>query len=117
MYRQALEKIGAAHGAAGRSGVFATAHLQFTYIDDSYDRALDRATELLSVRYAMDFRKAAQRYCALGTPEQVAQKLRDFHAAGVRHFNMDFLCSGDERNAQIARFASDVRPLLGDFVA
>ena len=64
---------------------FGTGHLLFTRIDDSYEQALDAATETLSVRYAMDFRRAAQRYCALGRPEQVAERIREFHAAGVRH--------------------------------
>ena len=48
-------------------------HLLFARIDDTYEKALDAATETLSVRYAMDFRKAAQRYCALGRPEQIAE--------------------------------------------
>src|SRR5580704_5221523 len=70
MYRASLEKIDAAAREAGRSMTqFGTGHLLFTRIDDSYDKALDAATETLSVRYAMDFRRAAQRYCALGKPE------------------------------------------------
>ena len=117
MYRASLERIAAAYDAAGRSlGTFATAHLLFLYIDDSYDRALDRAAELLSKRYAMDFRKAAQRYAALGSPQDVAEKLRAFHTAGVRHFNLDFLGDVAERDAQIARFAAEVRPLLADLI-
>ena len=115
MYRQGLEKVAAAYDAAGRKlATFATSHLLFLYIDDSHERALERAVELLSKRYAMDFRKAAARYAALGTPEDVAKRLREFHAAGVRHFNLDFLGSIDERNRQIERFARQVRPLLVD---
>src|SRR6516164_9816345 len=71
MYRASLEKIDAAAREAGRSVTrFGTGHLLFTRIDDSYDAALDAATETLSVRYAMDFRRAAKRYCALGRPDQ-----------------------------------------------
>jgi len=117
MYAQSLEKIAAAYEAAGRTGVtFATAHLLFCYIDDSYRRALDRAEELLSKRDAMDFRKPAQRYAALGAPQDVAERLRAFHAAGVRHFNLDFLGNREERDRQIARFAAEVRPLLQDLL-
>ena len=113
MYRQALDKIAAAYDAAGRAlATFATSHLLFAYIDDSYERALDRAAELLSRRYAMDFRKPARRYAALGSPAEVAQRLREFHAAGVRHFNLDFLGSVEERNRQLERFVAEVRPLL-----
>ena len=115
MYRDALVAIGGAADLAGRGDVrFGTGHLLFTRIDKTYDDALDRATETLSVRYAMDFRKAAQRYCALGTPAQVAETIRRFHAAGVRHVVLDLLGPYEQRPAQIARFAAEVAPLLAD---
>jgi len=65
MFRDGLGKIAAAAKEAGRvfDRGFATAHLLFTRIDDTYEKALDAATVSLSRRYAMDFRKAAQRYC------------------------------------------------------
>lgn len=118
MYRSALQTIGSAAEEAGRAPVpFGTAHLLFTRLDKTYEDALDRATETLSVRYAMDFRKAAQRYCALGTPAQVAETIRAFHAAGVRHVVLDLLGPYEERNRQIEWFASDVAPLLADLTA
>ena len=90
MYQAGLGKIAAA--AEGRAiQQFGTSHLLFTRIDDTYEKALDAATETLSVRYAMDFRKAAQRYCALGPPQQVAATIREFHAAGLRHLILDLL--------------------------
>ena len=96
---------------------FGTGHLLFTRIDDSYEQALDAATETLSVRYAMDFRRAAQRYCALGRPEQVAERIREFHAAGVRHMALDLLGPYEQRHDQIARFAAEAMPLLRDLTA
>ena len=115
MYRSSLEKIDAAAREAGRNGApFGTGHLLFTRIDDSYETAIDAATETLSVRYAMDFRKAAQRYCALGRPEQIAERIREFHAAGVRHVILDLLGPYEQRNEQIARFAAEAMPLLKD---
>ena len=93
---------------------FGTGHLLFTRIDDSYEKALDAATETLSVRYAMDFRKAAQRYCALGRPDQVAERIRDFHAAGVRHVILDLLGPYEQRKNQIEMFAAEAMPLLHD---
>jgi alkanesulfonate monooxygenase SsuD/methylene tetrahydromethanopterin reductase-like flavin-dependent oxidoreductase (luciferase family) len=117
MYRAGLEKIDAAAREAGRSMTnFATGHLLFTRIDDSYEQALDAATETLSVRYAMDFRRAAQRYCALGKPEQVVERIREFHAAGVRHVMLDLLGPYEQRDAQIARFAAEAMPLLRDLM-
>ena len=81
-------------------------------IDDDYAAALDAATEHLSMRYAMDFRRAAQRYAALGSPSDVAARIAEFRAAGVRHFILD--CTGPfpDRDAQLERFAQEVRPLL-----
>jgi len=113
MYRAGLEKI--AEAAAGRDlKQFGTAHLLFARIDNTYEAALDAATETLSVRYAMDFRRAAQRYCALGRPDQVAERIREFHAAGVRHIMLDLLGPYEQRDDQIARFASEAMPLLCD---
>jgi alkanesulfonate monooxygenase SsuD/methylene tetrahydromethanopterin reductase-like flavin-dependent oxidoreductase (luciferase family) len=118
MYRTALGTIAAAAEAAGRDlASFGTGHLLFTRLDKSYEDALDRATETLSVRYAMDFRKAAARYCALGTPALVAEKIREFHAAGVRHVALDLLGPYEQRNRQIEWFAADVAPLLADLTA
>ena len=114
MYRAGLDKIAPAFEAAGRDlDRFGTAHLLFTQIDDSYEAALDRATELLSKRYAMDFRGPAKKYAALGRPEDVAAAIAKFHEAGVRHVNFDFLGPPEERDAQLERFAKEVRPLLG----
>lgn len=113
MYRDGLAKIAAA--ATGRALTkFGTGHQLFLRLDDSYDRALDAATETLSHRYAMDFRRAAQRYAALGPPERVAHQLRAFHAAGVRHFAIDFVGPYEDRPHQIERFARQVMPLLAD---
>lgn len=115
MFARALAEIDGAAEAAGREDVpFGTGHLLFARIDDSYERALDIATESLSLRYAMDFRKAAARYAALGTGEQVAERMVAFHRAGARHIVVDLVGPYDRRPEQIERFASDVMPLLAD---
>jgi probable F420-dependent oxidoreductase len=118
MYRSGLETIAATAEAVGRKPeTFGTGHLLFTRLDRTYEDALDRATETLSVRYAMDFRKAAARYCALGTPDQVAERIREFYAAGVRHVILDLLGPYEERQRQIEWFATGVLPLLQDLRA
>jgi alkanesulfonate monooxygenase SsuD/methylene tetrahydromethanopterin reductase-like flavin-dependent oxidoreductase (luciferase family) len=117
MYRAALDTIAASAEQAGRGPIpFGTGHLLFARLDKTYEDALDRAAETLSIRYAMDFRKAAQRYCALGTPQQVAERVREFHAAGVRHIVLDLLGPYEQRNEQIAWFARDAMPLLRDLI-
>ncbi len=115
MYRSALATIDEAAEQAGRGTLaFGTGHLLFTRLDHTYEEALDRATETLSVRYAMDFRKAAQRYCALGTPQMVAERIREFHAAGVRHVVLDMLGPYEQKADQIEWFAREAMPLLKD---
>jgi alkanesulfonate monooxygenase SsuD/methylene tetrahydromethanopterin reductase-like flavin-dependent oxidoreductase (luciferase family) len=115
MYRDALGKIVAAAAEANRQlSNFGTGHLLFTRLDDTYDKALDVATQTLSIRYAMDFRKPAMRYCALGTPAQVAERIREFHAAGLRHVILDLLGPYEQRSGQIERFAAEAMPLLKD---
>ena len=113
MYREGLVAIARAAEQAGRAiERFGTGHLLFARIDDSYERALDTATAHLSQRYAMDFRKPAARYAALGRPADVAEKIAAFHAAGVRHILLDHVGPAKERDAQLERFAVEVRPLL-----
>jgi probable F420-dependent oxidoreductase len=114
-YRAALTKIEAAADASGRQiDRFGTGHLLFTRLDASYEAALDAAAKSLSQRYAMDFRRAAERYAALGNAEQVAARIRDFWDVGVRHIVIDLVGPYEERPRQIADFASNVMPLLAD---
>ncbi|MDE2006915.1 MAG: LLM class flavin-dependent oxidoreductase [Rhodospirillales bacterium] len=110
-FRAALATIAEARGEAPPRP-FGTAHLLFTRLDQTREAALDAASATLSVRYGMDFRRAAERYCALGTPAQVAERIGEFHAAGVRHVILDLLGPYEERERQIELFAAEVMPLL-----
>jgi len=112
-YREGLEAIAREYAGAGRDlPHYGTAHLLFVRLGDSYEAAFDAANALLSERYAMDFSRATRRYVGLGAPADVAAKLSEFYAAGVRHFEFDFLGSAEERAEQTRRFADEVRPLL-----
>jgi probable F420-dependent oxidoreductase len=114
-YAAALEKIAAAAAAAGRELTrFGTGHLLFTRLGHTYEEALEAATITLSRRYAMDFRRAAERYAALGPPDRVAQSIRALHAAGMRHVLIDIVGPYEERHDQLRWFARDVMPLLAD---
>jgi probable F420-dependent oxidoreductase len=117
-FRAGLEKISAAAQKAGRKVErFGTGHLLFTRLDDTYEQALEAATATLSRRYGSDMRRAAERYAALGRPEQVAERIRAFHAAGVRHLSIDLLGPYEERPEHIDRFAREVLPLVADLRA
>jgi probable F420-dependent oxidoreductase len=118
MFANGLLTIEAVTHEVGRKlDRFGTAHLMFTRIDDSYERALDEAAQSLSVRYARNMRPATQRYGAIGTPTQVAEKIREFHAAGVRHLSLDLVGPYERRGEQFERFAGEVRPLIKDLLA
>jgi len=112
-YLEGLNAISRAAAIEKRSVErFGTGHLLFTWVDDSYERALDAASTHLSQRYAMDFRAAAQRYAALGRPADVSELVDAFRLAGVRHVVLDLTGPFQERDAMLERFARDVRPLL-----
>ena len=68
---------------------FGSGHLLFCCIDETYEKAWDKATELLSERYAMDFRRAGA-LLRHGDTGGCCRKIKEFHDAGVRHFVFDF---------------------------
>lgn len=116
-YRAGLEVIArAAEETARDLSEFGTGHLLFVRLAKDYESALDYATKMLSARYEMDFTKAAKRYCALGTAEQVAATIREFYEAGVRHLVVDFIAERADQIEQIDYFGADVMPLLADLI-
>jgi hypothetical protein len=60
----------------------------------------------------MDFRRAADRYCALGRASDVAAVIARFRCAGVRHFVLDMIGEPEERSLQLEKFANEVIPLV-----
>jgi len=112
-FRQALEEIGRHYETSGRSlAEYGAAHLLFMRLGSTYEAAFKDANALLSERYAMDFSRATKRYVALGKPEDVAEAINGFYQVGVRHLELDFLGTADERAAQIEQFGREVKPLL-----
>lgn len=113
MYADALVAIEASAEKESRSlDTFGSGHLLFMRVDDTYEQALDHATEHLSTRYAMDFREAAKKYCALGSPADVAERVGAYIKSGCRHFVLDLTGPTADRSDQIERFAKEIRPLL-----
>jgi probable F420-dependent oxidoreductase len=83
MFAKGLMTIEAAMQEAGRNlDRFGTAHLMFTRIDDSYERALDAASESLSVRYAMNMRPATERYEPSAPPARLPRRSARFTLPG-----------------------------------
>ena len=98
----------------GRTDVsFESAAFLFAFLDDTYEKALDRADATLSKMYATPFRDAARKYTLLGTPEAMLEQLQAFAAKGARHFI--FSVQGNE-DAFIDAFDRTIRPGLAALV-
>lgn len=112
-FRQSLATIAESIESSGRNlQTFGTGHLLFARIDDSYELAFKAANAHLSQRYAMDFSDATRKYAAIGRPADVAEQMRAFYDAGVRHFVLDMVGPLADRLPQLQRFSEEVRPLL-----
>lgn len=86
-YRDNMQAIDRHAGAAGREAVdFESSAFIFTFPDDSYDKALDRAAAMLEMIYNRPFREAAKKYCLLGRPEDFLEQMQAFVDAGARRF-------------------------------
>jgi probable F420-dependent oxidoreductase len=108
-----LDFIGAEAVRAGRQlERFDTAAFIFCTLGKTFEQALEVSAEHLSKRYAMDFRAAARRYAALGTPADVAARLAEFQQSGARDFLIDIIGPYEERDAMLESFAREVIPLL-----
>ena len=110
-YRQSLEKIRAAAGAAGRSlDGFARAHLVFITVGRDFETARAAWVSRLSQRYNQDFGPLAPRYGVIGTPPQCIETLEKFVDAGCRYFILNAIGDpGDERQ-QLETIAADILP-------
>ena len=110
-YAQSLAKIRAAAQATGRSlDDFTAAHLTFITVGRDYESARATWVRILSTRYAQDFGPLVQKYGVIGTPEQCAEQLERFRAAGCTYFLMDAICDAADERAQLEAIARDIIP-------
>ena len=113
-FRQSLDKIHAAAGAAGRSlDGFTPAHLTFITVGKDHESAKATWVRLLSRRYAQDFGPLAQKYGVIGTPSDCAEQLQRFVEAGCRYFVMDSIVDVGDEQAHLEQIAAEVMPRLG----
>lgn len=56
----------------------------FTYVDRSRERAREMAARVLGQRYAQDFDRFIEAFCAVGTAEDLAARVDEYHAAGMQ---------------------------------
>ena len=78
-------------------------------------RVGDVAAHHLSIRYAMDFREPAKKYCALGSADDVAETIIRFRDAGCRTFVLDLIGPYEERSEHLEAVAEELLPLLAAY--
>jgi probable F420-dependent oxidoreductase len=112
-YAQSLDKIRRAADAAGRTlEGFVAAHLAFVTVDRDYETARARWVKALTRRYAQDFEPLARKYGIIGTPDQCAEQLDRFRAAGCTDVLVNAIGEPEEEGEQLERIAADVVPRL-----
>jgi probable F420-dependent oxidoreductase len=95
---------------AGRDPDRLTPGLQvWCNLADTDEEARAALAPPIEAMYRTPFERFA-RYTICGTPETWRSRIGEFAAAGVRHFNLVF--AGGDVRVQIARFATEVAPLL-----
>lgn len=101
--------------AAGRDRDLSSFHwclYQFTSVAATHAEAHERAVARLSRQYNQDFSTIAERYAAIGTTEQVVERLRAFAAAGVRHFILTPISPPGAFMEHVELFAREIMPAL-----
>lgn len=108
--KQAIEQEAARRGR-DLAGFHWTLY-QFTCVAPTHEEAHERAVARLSRQYNQDFSAIADRYCALGTPDEVIARLRQFAAAGVEHFILTPIAPPDAYMDHVDLFARTIMPAL-----
>jgi probable F420-dependent oxidoreductase len=110
-YAQSLDKIRAAAAASGRSlDGFAAAHLAFVTVGRDWETAKAAWVRTLSKRYAQDFEPLARKYGIIGTPEQCAEQIERFRAAGCTYMLINAIGDPRDERTQLEAIAADVLP-------
>jgi probable F420-dependent oxidoreductase len=112
-YAQSVDKIRAAGAAAGRAlAGFEFGHLAFVTVGRDWESAKSVWAAHLTKRYAQDFEPLARKYGIIGTPEQCAEQLARFAAAGCTYMVLNVIGDPKDERDQLERLAADVLPLL-----
>jgi probable F420-dependent oxidoreductase len=110
-YAQSLDKIRSAAQQAGRKlDGFVAAHLAFVTVGRDYETARAAWVKFLTRRYAQDFEPLARKYGIIGTPEQCAEQIEKFRAAGCTYVIVNAIGEPEHEEEQLERVAADIVP-------
>jgi probable F420-dependent oxidoreductase len=87
---------------------FTAYNFVFTAVAETHGEAHRMAAEKLSKRYNQPFENLVERYCALGTPKECAERLQRFVDAGARHFILSPLCDNEVLGQHLEIYARDI---------
>ncbi len=75
-----------------------------------YETAKAAWVKFLTKRYAQDFEPLAKKYGIIGTPEQCAEQIDKFRAAGCNYVIVNPIGDPDHERDQLERIAADIIP-------
>jgi probable F420-dependent oxidoreductase len=78
----------------------------FTYVSDVHEEAREMAARILRKRYEQDFDDFLDVFCAVGTPDHIAERFAQYQEAGVQDFLMVPQCPWENYGEQVERMAA-----------
>jgi len=94
------------------SSSFIPAHTIFTRVAASREEARQTAIDALSRQYNQSFDNLVDRYCAVGRPEDCAERMKAFIEAGVRHLIIHPIGGAEDEIEQTRACADEIVPRL-----
>ena len=88
-----------------------TALYSFAVVSDDREDALQQALSFAERRYRQDFTALSHKFL-VGTPDDVAARMRDYVDVGVSTFVLELACSADRYDDQMRRLSTEVFPIV-----
>ncbi len=114
-YRDSVDKIHAFAKEDGRDLTgFQWAFFPYISIYPTEQEAAEVAARQLGGQYLYggEFINIVRRYCLLGTPEQCADRLREYIDAGARHIVFSITCPPEDRERHLEDIATKLIPMF-----
>ena len=114
-YRDSVEKI---HGFASKRGRnldgFQWGFFPYISIYPTEQEAAEVAARQLGGQYLYggEFINIVRRYCLLGTPEQCAERLKEYIDTGVRHIVFSITCPPEDRERHLDDIVGKLIPMF-----